>query len=362
MGAGMLLSLTPMSASSVRRAVRRRHRLHLRASASTRASVDYSATSGNMSPRRWGRSRCYDCIGRGAGRRRCRLPHPQPNTGNIIAPGFLGRRCAAVDGDLSISASSRYGQRRSRLRLSRQGARHPPLLRRGGGSQIEIAGSSVGLPASCVDARIPASSSRPRRSSPSTSSSPENRGDKRPMILLRAGAPALRCADWMAADEDVAALHTTPQCGDGDVAGRRPYAFGLVLGQGELRHPFGMISSASAPRRAAHRLSRPRRRPDRVPGRVAHRAMVAAARDFDILIGHPRSLSSSPPRGQRNAGPASISLPTFYRTAARLFQGEVLFRAGRALRVHPRLGPSPRRLAGHDPATVERARLLLLTG
>ena len=65
----------------------------------------------------------------------------------------------------------------------------------------------------------------------------------------------------------------------------------------------------------------------RVPGSVPHRLLTEAARAGTVRIGHPSGVVLVDAAVERNGNTANIRHATVFRTARRLFQGEVFYRA-----------------------------------
>jgi 2-methylaconitate cis-trans-isomerase PrpF len=66
----------------------------------------------------------------------------------------------------------------------------------------------------------------------------------------------------------------------------------------------------------------------RIPGSVAHKLLAPAAHSGDLRIGHPSGIVRVAATVETNTnGAVHIRAATVYRTARRLFQGEVLYRA-----------------------------------
>jgi hypothetical protein len=294
------------------------------------ATVDYSANCGNMSSAMGPFAVDEGFVPRPEGTEAVVRIH-NTTTKKIIVSRFpMDGRYAAVDGDLAIDGVAGTG---APIRLDFTdpgGARTGRLLPTGNPvDELQIAGLGS-VPASLVDAAnpcvfVPADAV----GAAGTELPGEIEADKRLLDRLEAIRRRAAVLMGMAADDDVAARLTgLPKVAMMAAPTEARTLSGRTLGPGDADIHVRMISMGLPHRAVPLTGSLCLAAACRVPGSVAHRLMAPAARDGDIRIGHPSGSILVAAAVRQGASGVEIPHATVYRTARRLFQGEVLFRGG----------------------------------
>jgi 2-methylaconitate cis-trans-isomerase PrpF len=294
----------------------------------TGADVDYSGNCGNMSSAVGPFAVDEGLVPRPAGAAACVRIH-NTNTGKIIVSRFaLEDGVAAVDGDLAIDGVAGTGAPIRLDFLSPAGTRTGALFPTGRATdQLDVPGIGR-IEASLVDAANPCVFVRAADLGMNGTELPDALdADRALLATLEAVRRTASVAMGLAPNaEEAGGIKSIPKIAMVAAASGGPTLSGRILEAADSDILVRMISVGqphrAVPLTGALCLAVACRVPESLPG-----GLVSRDARGDIRIGHPSGVVLVAADVHRDSGEIAVVSASVYRTARRLFQGEVLYRA-----------------------------------
>jgi 2-methylaconitate cis-trans-isomerase PrpF len=298
----------------------------------TEAAVDYAGNCGNMSSAVGPFAVDEGLVPRPAGPEAVVRIH-NTNTKKIIVARFsMDGRCAAVDGDLAIDGVAGTGAP-IRLDFTDPGGAKTGQLLPTGNTVDHLEVPELGsVEASLVDAANPCVFV-PAEAVGATGAELPQTIEREPALMARLEAIRRAAAVAMGIvpnPEAAGAVLSVPKVAMVAAPAAAPTLSGRVLGPGDADILVRMISVGqphrAVPLTGALCLAVACRLPGSVPNRLMRNGDGAA----DIRIGHPSGVILVAAALRETNRGVDVPHATVYRTARRLFEGQVLYRAGAA--------------------------------
>ena len=293
------------------------------------ALVDYSANCGNMSSAigPWALDEGLVALPNGP---EAVVRIHNTNTKKIIVSRFpVEDGCAAVEGDLALDGVAGAG---APVRLDFQdpgGARTGKLLPTGNAADVLRIPELGELEVSMVDATNPCVFIAASALGATGAELPQALEDD---TALLAKLEAVRChasvtMGLAATSEEAAGIPSVPKVALVAAPAAAPTLTGRELAAGDMDIQVRMISVGQPHRAVPLTGALCLAAACRVPGSVPYRLLGEQARTGTVRIGHPSGVVLVAAEVETRPDGVHIKHATVYRTARRLFQGEVLYRS-----------------------------------